>query len=329
MRPIGTVGSRADERACEMSAGVSMASEQARFLFQDPNSLVTVVVIVWVILVPILMVAVWAGMRMPGTRSRFLMLLALGAVCAFLPVGAIQVVTGVSVVAIVVFTVAGLVGITPWGKRKLNVFGLRAQMRRRIETGYRLTRGRLPRRVEGATEWFERKGFVRVTSGTDASGAMTSILFRPEDGVIAQVMRGRTLHFWPSIVLFLRSFVFDHAGAFATTSFGGNAVLDDRQSALAQVVPSASPDVLLATHVEGVRLLEARGVRFHRLDMETALELVEWGHQQLSSTLLEASDEELIGLLDRRLRAQAQRPRILQSMLEDPVVRRQIDAFID
>lgn len=307
-----------------------MASQQARFLFQDPNSLVLVVAIVWVILVTTLMVAVWAGlMRMPGTRSRFLMLLALGALCAFLPMGALQVVKGVAVVAIVVFTVAGLVGITPWGKRKLNVFGLRAQMRRRIETGYRLTPGRLPRRVEGATEWFERSGFVRLTSGTDASGAMTSILFRPEDGVIAQVLRARTLRLWPSIVLLVRSFVFDHAGAFATTSFGGNADLDDRQSALVQVLPSASPEVLLATHVEGVRLLEARGVRFHRLDEETALELLEWGHQRGSSTLLEASDEELAGVFDRRLRAQAQRPRILQSMVEDPIVRRQIDAFID
>jgi len=78
-----------------------------------------------------------------------------------------------------------------------------------------------------------------------------------------------------------------------------------------------------------MRLLEARGVRFHRLDEETALEFLEWGHQRMSSTLLEASDEELAGLIDRRLRAQAQRPRILQSMVEDPVVRGQIEAFID
>ena len=49
----------------------------------------------------------------------------------------------------------------------------------------------------------------------------------------------------------------------------------------------------------------------------------------MSSEVLEASDEELAGLFDRRLRAQAQRPRILQSMVEDPVVRRQIDAFIN
>jgi len=48
-----------------------MASEQARFLFQDPNSLVTVLAIVWVILVPILFVAVWAGMRMPGLVADF------------------------------------------------------------------------------------------------------------------------------------------------------------------------------------------------------------------------------------------------------------------
>lgn len=89
-----------------------MVSEQARFLFQDPNSLVLVVAIVWVILMTTLMVAVWAGMRMPGTRSRFRMLLALGAVCAVLPMGALQVVKGVTVVAIVVFAVAGLVGIT-------------------------------------------------------------------------------------------------------------------------------------------------------------------------------------------------------------------------
>ena len=266
---------------------------------------------------------------MPATRSRFLMLLVVGAVCAFLPMGALQVVKGVTIAAIVIFALGGLVGITPWGSRKLNVFGLRAQMRRGIETGYRLTPGRLPRRVEGATEWFERRGFVRLTSGTQASGAMTSILFRPEDGVIAEVMRGRTLHFWPSIVLNVRSYVFDHAGAFATMSFGGTADLDERRSALAQVVPSASPDVLLATHVEGMRLLEARGVRFHRLDEETALALVEWGHQRLSSTLLEASDDVVAGLFDRRLRAQAQRPWILQSMVEDPVVRRQIDAFIE
>jgi hypothetical protein len=112
-------------------------------------------------------------------------------------------------------------------------------------------------------------------------------------------------------------------------SFGGNADLDDRRSALAQVVPSASPDVLLATHMDGMRLLETRGVRFHRLDKETALELLEWGHRRMSSTLLEASDEEVAGLFDRRLRAQAQRPRILHSMLGDPVVRRQIDAFIN
>lgn len=307
-----------------------MASEQARFLFQDPNSLATVVAMVWVILVPSLLVAVWAGlMRMPGARSRFLMLLVSGAMCALLPMGALRVARGVSVVAIVVFALAGLVGITPWGSRKLTVFGFRAQLRRGIETGYRLTSGRLPRRVERETEWFERRGFVRLTSGTHASGAMTSILFRPEDGVIAEVLRARTLRLWPSIVLTMRSYVFDHAGAFATTSFGGNADIDDRQSALVQVVPSASPDVLLATHVEGMRLLEARGVRFHRLDEETALELLEWGHQRVSSTLLEASDEELAGLFDRRLRAQAQRPRILQSMVEDPVVRRQIDAFID
>jgi hypothetical protein len=64
-------------------------------------------------------------------------------------------------------------------------------------------------------------------------------------------------------------------------------------------------------------------------DAETALELVEWGHQHLSSTLLEASDEELTGLFDRRLRAQAQRPRVLQYMVEDPAVRQRIDAFID
>jgi len=307
-----------------------MASEQARFLFQDPNSLVLVVTIVWLILLTILMVAVWAGlMRMPGTQSRFLMLLGLGAVCAFLPIGALQVVKGVTVVAIVVFTVAGLVGITPWGSRKLTVIGLRAQMRRGIESGYRLTPGRLPPRVERATEWFERRGFVRLMSGAQASGAMTSILYRPEDGVVAEVMRARTVHFWPSIVLNVRSYVFDHAGTFGTMSFGGNTDLDERRSALAQVVPSASPDVLLATHVDGVRLLEARGVRFHRLDKETALKLVEWGHQRVSSTLLEASDEELTGLVDRRLRVQAQRPRILQSMVDDPVVRRRIDAFID
>jgi hypothetical protein len=143
------------------------------------------------------------------------------------------------------------------------------------------------------------------------------------------VLRGRTLRLWPSIVLNMRSFAFDHEGVFATTSFGGNADLADRQSALVQVVPSASPEVMLATHVDGVRLLEARGVRFHRLDAETALELVEWGHQHLSSTLLEASDEELTGLFDRRLRAQAQRPRVLQYMVEDPAVRQRIDAFID
>src|SRR4029453_4709533 len=56
------------------------------------------------------------------------------------------------------------------------------------------------------------------------------------------------------------------------------------------------------------------GVRFHRLDEENTLELLEWGHQRGSSRLLEASDEELAGIFDRRLRAQAQRPRILQSM---------------
>jgi hypothetical protein len=290
-----------------MSAGVSMASEQARFLFQDPNSLVTVWAIVSSILLITLVLAVWAGLtRMPATRSRFLMLLVVGAVCAFMPMGALQVVNGITIAAIVIFALGGLVGMTPWGSRKLNVFGLRAQMRRRIQTGYRLTPGRLPRRVEGATEWFERRGFVRLTSGTDSSGAMTSVLFRPEDGVIVQVMRARTLRFWPSIVLTARSFVFDHAGAFVTTSFGGNADLADRQSALMQVVPSASPEVMLATHMDGVRLLEARGVRFHRLDEETALELLEWAHQRGSSTLLEASDEEVAGVLDRRLRAQAQ-----------------------
>jgi hypothetical protein len=305
-----------------------MASEQARFLFQDPNSLVTVWAIVSLILMTILMLAVWAGLtRMPGTRNRFLILLVSGAVCTFLPIGALEVVTGVTIAAIVFFALAGVVGLTPWGKRKLNVFGFRAQMRRGIATGYRLTPGRLPRQVERATEWFERIGFVRLTSGTHASGAMTSVLFRPEDGVIAQVLRARTLRFWPSIVLTVWSYVLDHAGAFATTSFGSD--LDDRQFAILQVVPSASPDVLLARHVEGMRLLEARGVRFHRLDEETALELLEWGHQRMSSTLLDASDEELAGLFDRRLRAQAQRPRILQSMVEDPVVRRQIDAFID
>ena len=305
-----------------------MASEQARFLFQDPNSLVTVWAIVSLILMTILMLAVWAGLtRMPGTRNRFLILLVSGAVCAFLPIGALQVVTGITIAAIVFFALAGLLGLTPWGKRKLNVFGFRAQMRRGIATGYRLTPGRLPRRVERATEWFERIGFGRLTSGTHASGAMTSVLFRPEDGVIAQVLRARTLRFWPSIVLTVWSYVLDHAGAFATTSFGSD--LDDRQFAILQVVPSASPDVLLARHVEGMRLLEARGVRFHRLDEETALELLEWGHQRMSSTLLDASDEELAGLFDRRLRAQAQRPRILQSMVDDPVVRRRIDAFID
>jgi hypothetical protein len=310
--------------------GVTMASEQARFLFQDPNTLVTVWAIVSLILLTTLMLAVWAGLtRMPATRSRYLMLLVVGAVCAFLPMGALQVVNGVTIAAIVIFALGGLVGITPWGQRKLNVFGLRAQMRRGIESGYRLTPGRLSRRVEGATGWFERRGFVRLTSGTNASGAMTSILYRPEDGLIAEVLRARTLRFWPSIVLTLRSYVFDHAGAFATMSFGGNAYVDDRQSALAQFVPSASPEVLLATHVEGMNLLEARGVRFHRLDEQTALELFEWGHRRMSSTLLEASDEEVAGLFDRRLRAQAQRPRILQSMVEDPAVRRQIDAFID
>ena len=312
-----------------MSAGVAMASQQARFLFQDPNSLVTVWAIVGLILLTTLMVAVWAGLtRMPGTRSRFLMLLVVGAVCAFLPMGALEVVNGVTIAAIVIFALGGLVGITPWGQRKLNVFGLRAQMRRGIETGYRLTPGRLSRRVEGATEWFKRRGFIRLTSGTNASGAMTSILYRPEDGLIAEVLRARTLRFWPSIVLTVRSYVFDHAGAFATLSFGGNADVDDRQSALAQVVPSASPEVLLATHVEGINLLEARGVRFHRLDEQTALELLEWGHRRMWSSLLEASDDEVAGLFDRRLRAQAQRPRILQSMVEDPIVRRQIDAFI-
>ena len=314
--------------ACEMSAGVSMASEQARFLFQDPNSLVLVLAIVWVILMTTLMVAVWAGLtRMPGARSRLLMLLVLGAVCAFLPIGALQVVTGITIAAIVFFALAGLVGLTPWGKRKLNVFGFRAQMRRGIERGYRLTPGRLPRRVERATERLERRGFVRLTSGTQASGAMTSVLFRPEDGVIAQVLRARTLRFWPSIVLTVWSYVFDHAGAFATTSFGSD--LDDRLSTLLQVVPSASLDVLLARHLEGMRLLEVRGVRFHRLDEKTALELWMWGHQRTSSSLLEASDDEVAGLFDIRLRAQAQRPRILQSMLEDPAVSRQIDAFID
>jgi hypothetical protein len=315
--------------ACEMSAGVSMASEQARFLFQDPNSLVTVWAIVSLILMMTLMLAVWGGLtRMPATRSRFLMLLVVGAVCAFLPMGALQVVEGVTIAVIVFLVVWGLVGMTPWGQRKLNVFGLRAQMRRGIETGYRLTPGRLSRQVERATEWFERSGFVRLTSGTQASGAMSSVLFRPEDGVIADVLRARTLRFWPSIVLTVRSYVFDHAGAFMTTSFGGNTDLAERQSVLVQVLPSASPDVLLARHVEGMRLLEARGVRFHRLDEETALELLEWGHQRGSSRLLEASDEELAGIFDRRLRAQAQRPRILQSMVEDPAVRRQIDAFI-
>jgi hypothetical protein len=313
-----------------MRAGVSMASEQARFLFQDANSLVFVVAIVWVILVPMLLVAVWAGMRMPGTRSRSLILLASGAVCALLPIGAVQVVRGIALAAIVVYGLAGLVGLTPWGSRKLNVIGFRAQLRQRIGRGYRLTPGRLPRQVARATEWFEREGFVHLMSGMTESGAMTSISFRPEDGVIAQVLRARTLRLWPSIVLSVRSFVFDHAGAFATTNFGGsNTDLEYRQSGLVQVVPSASPDVLLARHVEGMRLLEARGVRFHRLDEETALELAEWAHQRMSSTLLQASDEELAGLLDRRLRAQAQRPRILQSMVEDPAVRRQIDAFID
>ena len=308
-----------------------MASEQARFLFQDPNSLVFVVEMVWVTLVIVSFVAVWAGlMRMPGTRSRFLILLVSGAVCVVLPIGAVQVARGIGVVAIVVFALAGLVGLTPWGRRKLNVVGLRAQLRRGIERGDRLTPGRLPRPVDRATEWFERRGFVRLTSGSHASGAKTSILFRPEDGVIAEVVRARTLRFWPSIVLTMRSIVFDHAGAFMTTSFGGsNTYLDGPQSGLVQVVPSASPDVLLATHVEGMRLLETRGVRFHELDEETALELLEWARQRVSATLLQASDEELAGLFDRRLRAQAQRPRILQFMLEDPVVRRKIDALID
>jgi hypothetical protein len=307
-----------------------MTSEQASFLFQDLNILFTVWGIVSLILLITLMLAVWAGLtRMPATRSRLLMWLAVGAVCAVLPIGALQVARGLAFVAIVVFTVAGLVCLTPWGSRKLTVFGVRAQMRRRIETGYRLTPGRLPRPVERATEWFERKGFVRLMSGTQASGAMTSILYRPADGVIAEVMRGRTLRFWPSIVLNVRSYVFDHAGTFGTMSFGGNADLDERYSALGQVVPSASPDVLLATHVEGMRLLDARGVRFHPLDEVTAVELLEWGHQRVSSTLLEASDEELAGIFDRRLRAQSQRPRILQSIVEDPAVRRQIDAFID
>jgi hypothetical protein len=234
-----------------------MASEQARFLFQDPNSLFTVWAIVSVILMTTLILAVWAGLtRMPAPRSRFLMLVVVGAVCAFLPIGALQVVTGVSIAAIVFFALAGLVGLTPWGKRKLNVFGFRAQMRRGIEKGYRLTPGRLPRQVERATEWFESSGFVRLTSGTHPSGALTSVLFRPEDGIIAQVVRARTLRFWPSIVLTVWSYVFDHAGAFATTSFGSD--LDDRLSTLLQVVPSSSPDVLLVRHVEGIRLLEAR-----------------------------------------------------------------------
>ena len=306
-----------------------MAAEQARFLFQDPTSLIHVATRVWLILLPILLVAVWAGwMRMPRVRRRFLILPVPGAVCALLPMGAVKVSEGVSLVAIVVLSVAGLVGLTPWGRRSLSVFGFRAQLRRGIETGYRLTPSRLPSRVERATEWFESKGFVRLMSGTQASGAMTSILFRPEDGIVAEVLRARTLRIWPSIVLSVQSLVFDHAGAFATTTFGGNADLAERQSALAQVVPSGSPDVLLATHVEGMRLLEARGVRFHRLDEETALELLESGHQRASSALLEASDEELAGLFDPRLRAEAQRPRVLRSMVEDPVVRRRIDAFI-
>jgi hypothetical protein len=59
---------------------------------------------------------------------------------------------------------------------------------------------------------FKRKGFVHLTSGTHASGAMTSVLFRADDGVIAQVQRARTLRFWPSIVLTVWSYVVDHAG---------------------------------------------------------------------------------------------------------------------
>jgi hypothetical protein len=58
-------------------------------------------------------------------------------------------------------------------------------------------------------------------------------LIRPEDGVIGDVVRARTLRPWPSIVLSIRSYIFDHAGAFATTSSGSD--LDDRLSPLGQV----------------------------------------------------------------------------------------------
>ncbi len=305
-----------------------MESEQARFLFQDLNSLSGVLAMVWFILAFGLTVAVWAGwMRTLPFRSRLLMLAVSGVACLFLPVGVARLAGAVFAGFLLFLSLAFLVVVTPWGRRKLNAFGLRAQLRRRIENGYRLTPARLSRGVETATVWFEGQGFLPLMRGLDGVGAMTSILFRPGDGVVAQVLRARLLRLWPSVSVTVRSFVVDHRGVFATTGFGGNAALDDRQSALAQVVPSAGPDVLLATHVEGMRLLEAQGVRFHTLNKDIAFELLEWA-ARLSATLLKASDEELSGLFERQLRAQAQRTRILPSMADDPVVRRRIDAFV-
>ncbi len=304
-----------------------MESEQATFLFQDPNGLSNVVVMVWFILTFGLTMAVWAGrMRMLPLRSRFLMLVVSGVACLFLPGGVARLAGAIFAGFVVFLFLAFLVVVTPWGRRKLNAFGLRAQLRRRIENGYRLTPARLSRGVEAASAWFEGQGFLPLMSGVDGVGAMTSILFRPGDGVVAHIIRARLLRPWPSVGVIVRSFVVDHRGVFATTSFGGNADLEDRQSMLIQVVPSARPDVLLAAHVEGMRLLEAQGVRFHTLTTETAFELLQWA-ARLSATLLQASDEELSGLFERQRRAQAQRTRILPSMADDPVVRRRIDAF--
>jgi hypothetical protein len=207
----------------------------------------------------------------------------------------------------------GLVYASEWGRRTIVAPRMRRNLTRLSRSSSELSPvSRLPKLLADWRKSLAAYGFVDLMAGEQPGEVTRAILHRPGDGTIAAMTKQPAQSDRaPLPIVMLISVTEGGAGVLSTSLLSGPDVCP---STIAQVVRWALPPTLLATHEEGRRLLEDRGVRFERTAPEDAVGVGDRVWDELLSALLALPDA---SLLERR--TQFRRPvRTVATMLEDP-----------
>jgi hypothetical protein len=297
--------------------------ERPDFLYQVPAGMVFAQIL-FVLLLRILLWSLrWLGVASWTARpvARKLLTFAVIALVAVTPIVALIGIVLALLVAAVAFGAYSAVVMTPWGRARFVEPRVRSRLRAMTADGVALSStDREPLLIRSWRKALGRIRFSHVSTLRHEDGIVRAVLVQPETGVIAdllwQPVRVDTLPL-PSVHLI--SVVAGRRGTLSTTILG---MLETCPDLLVQRVAVASPAKLLAYHAKAGQMLEEFGVRFQPLDVDDAMEVVEWVRGSIVDHLLSLP----VGSMPPRLRDLA-RARLLAPRLGDPEVVRRIEAF--